>query len=229
MKDAEDLAASRAAMSKIVETGTAARFIPDHPTLASLTTAAARCTACPLWKTGTQTVFGEGPVRAVGMFIGEQPGDAEDRAGRPFVGPAGQLFDEALGDAGLDRDQAYVTNTVKHFKWTARGKRRIHEKPNRAEVDACSPWLFAEIAVVKPRVIVCLGATAAQTLIGKQFRVTKQRGQPLPSSFAAHVLATVHPSSILRAPDDARQAQYDRFVADLRVVNRLLAEQRKAS
>ena len=158
------------------------------------------------------------------VFVGEQPGDKEDLAGRPFVGPAGAVFDEALAEAGIDRRRAYVTNAVKHFKWEARGKRRIHAKPNWAELSACRPWLDAELAVVKPKVLVALGATAAQALLGRQFRVTKQRGVPVDSELAPHVLATVHPSSILRAPDEeARRAAYADFVADLEVVAKLLA------
>ncbi len=201
----------------------AAPLIPEKPTLPKLRAAAADCKACPLWKTGRQTVFGEGDPKDRVMFVGEQPGQAEDLAGRPFVGPAGQLFDDALEEAGIDREQAYVTNAVKHFKWTLRGKRRIDEKPSWGEINACSPWLYAEIAVVKPRVIVCLGATAAQTLLGKQFRVTKQRGELIESSLAPYVVATVHPSSILRAPDDeSRRAQYAHFVEDLKGIARLL-------
>jgi uracil-DNA glycosylase family protein len=203
--------------------GTAAPLVPDRPTLPKLREAAAGCKACHLWKTGTQTVFGEGPAKADVLFVGEQPGDKEDLAGKPFVGPAGRLFDEALAEAGIDRSRAYVTNAVKHFKWEARGKRRIHAKPNWTEIAACRPWLDAELAVVAPRVLVCLGATAAQALLGKQFRVTKQRGEPVDSPLAEHVVATVHPSSILRARDDeSRRAELSAFVDDLRVVARLL-------
>jgi len=170
---------------------------------------------------GTQTVFGEGKLKSELMFVGEAPGDEEDLTGHPFVGPAGRLFDNALEEAGIDRTKTYVTNVVKHFKWTPRGKRRIHEKPNTTEIRACFPWLEAEIAVVKPSVLVCLGATAAQALLGKDFRVTKQRGLWLESQLAQHVLATVHPSSILRAPDsETREKQYGGFVADLLVVAR---------
>jgi uracil-DNA glycosylase family protein len=203
----------------------AGALIPDEPTLPTLREAAAECKACNLWTRGTQTVFGEGERRATVMFVGEQPGDKEDVAGRPFVGPAGQLFDQALREVGLDRGQAYVTNVVKHFKWLARGKRRIHEKPNSAEIDACRPWLDAEIALVKPEVIVCLGATAAQALLGRQFRVTRQRGELIPSPLAPYVMATVHPSSILRAEDDeTREIELERFVADLRKVADLVYE-----
>jgi DNA polymerase len=156
------------------------------------------------------------------MFVGEQPGDQEDKAGRPFVGPAGRLFDEALEDAGIDRTQLYVTSVVKHFKWVARGKRRIHQKPNWKEIAACRPWLEAELAVVQPRVLVCLGATAAQTLLGRQFRVTKERGRPIESDLAEQVLATIHPSAILRGDPETREQEYAAFVADLRTVAELL-------
>jgi uracil-DNA glycosylase len=196
---------------------TAAPLIPPRPTLKKLNEAAAGCRACPLWKTGTQTVFGEGRANSDVMFVGEQPGDQEDRAGAPFVGPAGRLLDEALAEAGIDRSHAYVTNVVKHFKWEARGKRRIHQKPNWSEIAACRPWLDAELAVVKPRVLVCLGATAAQALLGRTFRVTQVRGRPVESSLAPVVIATVHPSSILRAGED-RDAEYSAFVSDLEVV-----------
>jgi DNA polymerase len=196
--------------------------LDGQPSLEELREQAAGCTACQLYKTGTQTVFGEGARGAEAMFVGEQPGDQEDRAGRPFVGPAGKLFDEALEDAGIDRTQVYVTNVVKHFKWRARGKRRIHQKPNWSEIAACRPWLDSELAVVEPRVLVCLGATAAQALLGRQFRVTQQRGQPVESDLAEHVLATVHPSSILRGDPASREQEYGAFVNDLRAVARLL-------
>jgi len=187
--------------------------------LQSLRKEAADCRACPLWKNATQTVFGEGPLHAQAMLVGEQPGDKEDLAGKPFVGPAGRLLDRALQDAGIDRSLVYVTNVVKHFKWEPRGKRRIHAKPNGAEIAACRPWLETEIALIKPRVLVCLGATAAQALLGKSFKVSQQRGTFVPSSLAPRVTATVHPSSILRAPDDdSRHAEMSRFVADLRRV-----------
>jgi uracil-DNA glycosylase family protein len=200
---------------------TAAPLVPERPSLPRLREAAAGCTACELYKTGTQTVFGEGARSAEAMFVGEQPGDQEDKAGKPFVGPAGRLLDEALEDAGIDRTQVYVTNVVKHFKWVARGKRRIHQKPNWQEAAACRPWLDAELAVVKPRVLVCLGATAAQALLGRQFRVTKERGRPVDSNLAEHVLATIHPSAILRDPE-TREQEYAAFVADLRTVAELL-------
>ena len=197
---------------------TAAPLIPERPSLTKLREAAAGCKACPLWKTGTQTVFGEGSPKAEVMFVGEQPGDQEDKAGKPFVGPAGRLFDQAMEQAGIDRSLAYVTNVVKHFKWRARGKRRIHQKPNWSEIAACRPWLDAELAVVKPRVLVCLGATAAQAILGREFRVTRQRGEPVESELAPVVLATVHPSSILRADEEDRETELAAFVSDLKVV-----------
>jgi uracil-DNA glycosylase len=200
---------------------TAAPLVPERPSLPRLREAAAGCTACELYKTGTQTVFGEGARSAQAMFVGEQPGDQEDKAGKPFVGPTGRLLDEALEDAGIDRTQVYVTNVVKHFKWVARGKRRIHQKPNWQEAAACRPWLDAELAVVEPRVLVCLGATAAQALLGRQFRVTRERGKPVDSDLAEHVLATIHPSAILRDPE-TREQEYAAFVADLTTVARLL-------
>src|SRR4051812_7605637 len=195
--------------------------LDDHPSLPKLRKEAAGCKACPLWKTGTQTVFGEGAAGAKAMFVGEQPGDQEDKAGRPFVGPAGKLFDQALEDAGIDRGTVYVTNAVKHFKWIARGKRRIHQKPSWSEVAACRPWLEAELDVVRPRVLVCLGATAAQALLGRQFRVTRERGKPVESDLAEHVLATIHPSAILRDPE-TREQEYAAFVADLKTVAKLI-------
>jgi uracil-DNA glycosylase family protein len=198
-------------------------LVPERPTLSRLREAAAGCRACPLWKTGTQTVFGEGLAKAEIVFVGEQPGDREDREGRPFVGPAGRVLDEALAEAGIDRRLAYVTNAVKHFKWEGRGKRRIHQKPNADELAACRPWLDAELSVLDPQVLVALGATAAQALLGRSFRVTKQRGVPVESDLAPNVLATVHPSSILRAPDEAARSEaYAAFVADLRTVAELL-------
>jgi uracil-DNA glycosylase len=207
---------------------TAAAFVPERPTLDSLRHAAAGCTACPLYRTGTQTVFGEGASRAQVMLVGEQPGDREDREGRPFVGPAGRLLDEALEEASIDRSTAYVTNVVKHFKWQARGKRRIHQKPAAGEIAACRPWLDAELAVVRPTALVLLGATAAQALIGRTFRVTKQRGEPVESELAPLVVATIHPSAILRAPDEDRAAERAAFVADLRRVAEGLARLRAA-
>jgi len=201
----------------------ASDLIPSRPTLPNIRAAATSCRACHLWKLGTQTVFGEGAAKARLMFIGEQPGDAEDLAGRPFVGPAGKLLDRALVDAGIDRAAVYVTNVVKHFKWEPRGKRRIHKKPNAAEIAACRPWLDTEIDLIQPRAIVCLGATAAKALLGRQFKVTAQRGELVPSPLAPIVLATVHPSSILRAPDDeTRREEMKRFTDDLRRVARAL-------
>jgi uracil-DNA glycosylase len=201
----------------------ASRFIPPDAQLDDLVEAAKQCTACPLHLTGTQTVFGAGPKRARVMFVGEQPGDQEDRAGAPFVGPAGKMLDRALVDAGIDRADAYVTNAVKHFKWVPRGKRRIHSKPSAMEIQACHPWLEEEIRTVAPDAIVCLGATAAQALLGKDFRVTKQRGVFVKSNLAPYVLATVHPSALLRAPDEeSRRAEYARFVDDLRTVAKAL-------
>jgi uracil-DNA glycosylase len=199
-------------------------LIPERPTLDRLREVAAGCKACHLWERGTQTVFGEGARAAEVMLVGEQPGDQEDRAGHPFVGPAGRVLDEALEQAGIDRSQTYITNVVKHFKWEARGKRRIHAKPNWTEIAACKPWLEAELAVVEPRVLVCLGATAAQALLGKQFRVTKQRGEPVESPLAPNVLATIHPSAILRQRDEeSRREEMAALVDDLRVVAKLLA------
>src|SRR3989440_3773108 len=199
--------------------GSAKEFFPDKLTLSALREAAADCKACDLWKLGTQTVFGEGGRRSLVMFVGEQPGNEEDLMGKPFVGPAGRLFDNALAEAGIDRSQTYVTNVVKHFKWEPRGKRRIHKKPNAQEISACRPWLEAEIALVKPKVIVALGATASQALLGPNFRVTKQRGEFIESTLAPYVMATVHPSSILRAPDDeTRRDEKRKFIDDLKKV-----------
>ena len=201
--------------------GTAAPLVPDRPSLKKLREAAAGCKACPLWKTGTQTVFGEGAAHAHVVFVGEQPGDREDLEGHPFVGPAGQLLDRALEEARIDRQQVYVTNVVKHFKWKPQGKRRIHQKPNWSEIAACRPWLDAEVAVLKPRVLVCLGATAAQALLGRDFRVSRQRGELVDSPLAEKTIATVHPSSILRAED--RDLQFAEFVRDLQKVAKLIA------
>ena len=199
--------------------------VPETRNLPKLREAATGCKACDLWKTGTQTVFGEGLKSAAIIFVGEQPGDKEDLAGKPFVGPAGRIFDEGLAAAGIDRRLAYVTNAVKHFKWEARGKRRIHQKPNAAELAACRPWLDAELEAVRPNVLVLMGATAAQALLGRQFRVTKHRGRPVDSDLAPHVLATVHPSSILRQrTDEERVEAMSDFIADLKVVAKLLAQ-----
>jgi uracil-DNA glycosylase len=198
-------------------------LIPPRPTLPAVRGAADGCTACDLYKRATQTVFGEGASSATILFVGEQPGDQEDRAGRPFVGPAGQLLDRALADAGLDRDAIYVTNVVKHFKWEPRGKRRIHKKPSAGEISACRPWLDVEIQIVKPRAIVCLGATAAQALLGRGFKVTAHRGERIASDLAPFVFATIHPSSLLRAPDaETRRRETARFIDDLRAVARAL-------
>ncbi len=198
---------------------TAAPFVPPRPTLPRLREAAVGCRGCELWKRGTQTVFGEGAPHARVVFVGEQPGDREDIEGKPFVGPAGKLLDKALEAAGIDRNEVYVTNAVKHFKWEPRGKRRIHKKPNQLEITACRPWLEAEVAVLKPEVIVCLGATAAQSLLGKTFKVTQRRGELIPHDLAPCVVATVHPSSILRAPDeDKRHEEMATFIEDLKHV-----------
>jgi uracil-DNA glycosylase len=203
--------------------------IPDKFTLPALRAAAANCKACDLWKLGTQTVFGEGSASARVMLVGEQAGDKEDLQGRPFVGPAGAVLDKALVIAGIDRKDVYVTNIVKHFKWEPRGKHRLHKKPNALEISACRPWLDAEIKVVKPEVVVLLGATAAQGVLGSQFRVTKQRGQWAQSNIAPLVMATVHPSSILRAPDDdSRHEEMRKFVDDLKKVAAQLQQRRAA-
>lgn len=213
-------------MSDIDEHGNSAgALIPNEAGVEELRAAAAECTACPLYKNATQTVFGEGPARAAVLFVGEQPGDSEDLVGHPFVGPAGKLLDHCMTAAGIDRGRAYVTNAVKHFKWVPRGTRRIHSKPNSMEIAACLPWLEAEIAAVKPRIVVALGATAAQALFGRGFRVTRDRGRPVPSRWAPHAMATVHPSSLLRAPDEeTRHRETERFVADLKTVAALLRE-----
>jgi len=202
----------------------AQKKIPLTPELPALAKISKSCKACDLWKRGTQTVFGEGAPDSKVMFVGEVPGDQEDLAGRPFVGPAGKLLDKALAEAGIDRNKVYVTNAVKHFNWEPRGKRRIHKKPNSAQITACRPWLNAEIDRVKPEVIVCLGATAAQALLGKNFRVTQHRGEWVKSPLAPHVAATAHPSSILRAPDDnARHEEMSRFIADLKKIAKVLS------
>lgn len=214
------------------KTGTAAELIPENATLDVLRREASGCKACDLWTRATQTVFGEGGDETGGvMLIGEQPGDAEDIAGKPFVGPAGKLLDRALRDAGIDRRRAYVTNAVKHFNWSeTRGKKRIHKKPNAGQMAACKPWLEAEIDLLRPRVIVLLGATAAQQLMGPGFSVMKERGRLIESPLAPHVIVTVHPSSILRAPDDAsREQAMEAFVDDLRKVAPLLDEAKATS
>jgi len=202
----------------------ASELIPPRPTLPSVRQAAEDCHACELWEKGTQTVFGEGSKSARLMLIGEQPGDQEDKIGRPFVGPAGRILDRALEAAGIDRNDVYVTNVVKHFNWEPRGKWRIHKKPRPHHIAACRPWLDIEFAIVKPRAVVLLGATAAQALLGATFRVTQHRGELIQSPLAPIVLATVHPSSLLRAPDDeTRHRETERFIDDLRIVVRALS------
>src|SRR5688500_533877 len=183
-------------------------FLPDDISYPALKAASAECRGCHLYKDATQTVFGEGDVKSGVIFVGEQPGDEEDLKGRPFVGPAGRLFDQALEQAGIDRDKIYLTNTVKHFKWKPQGKRRLHQKPNAAEIRACDPWLRSELILIQPKILVCLGATAAQSLLGKDFRVTQMRGKWLESELAPHTIATIHPSAILRTPSDMRDAAY---------------------
>jgi uracil-DNA glycosylase len=199
---------------------TAEDFLPERKTLSSLREAAAGCRGCSLYRNATQTVFGDGPATADVVMVGEQPGDQEDRQGRPFVGPAGKLLDRALGDAGIDRRKVFITNVVKHFKFERRGKRRIHRRPAAEEVRACAPWFRSELEVVKPKALVALGATAAQDLFGRSFRVTRERGRPLDSDLAPLVMATIHPSAILRADDAEREEEYDRFVGDLRALAR---------
>jgi DNA polymerase len=212
-------------MSRDKPETSAADFFPKRKSLKAFRNAAAECKGCDLWERGTQTVFGEGARRAEALFVGEQPGNEEDLSGKPFVGPAGRLLDEALVAAGIDRAHTYVTNVVKHFKWEPRGKRRIHKKPNAGEIAACRPWLEAEISLVKPKVVVCLGATAAQALLGTQFKVTKQRGKFIKSTLAPYIIATVHPSSILRAPDDeTRHDEKRKFIDDLKKVAHVLSK-----
>ena len=210
-------------MAKKRALGPEKTLFPLHASLNELAKAAKDCKACDLWKRGTQTVFGEGGPNAKVMLVGEQPGNQEDLKGKPFVGPAGKLLDAALKEAGIDRRKVYVTNAVKHFKWEPRGKRRIHKKPNGAEIAACRPWLDAEIAALQPKVIVCLGATAAQALLGRDFRVTQHRGEFLNSPLVPVMMATVHPSSILRAPDEqTRHNEMERFIDDLKKVSKLV-------
>jgi DNA polymerase len=201
----------------------AAPFVPDSTSLKTLEAAAEKCRGCDLYKAATQVVFGAGPKRARIVLVGEQPGDQEDRQGEPFVGPAGALLDKALADAGIPRDQIFLTNAVKHFKWEPRGKRRIHKKPRMSEVKACRPWLEAELRAVQPAVVVCLGATAAQSMLGASFKLMTQRGQVVSSPIASRVVATIHPSAVLRAPDsEGRRAAYEMLVADLKVVAKTL-------
>lgn len=215
---------SKTSQRSLDRTGRAAEpssVTPGLITIAGLRSAASDCKACDLWKTATQTVFGEGPSKSQIMFVGEQPGDQEDRAGHPFVGPAGKLLNQALEQAGIEHSKVYFTNVVKHFKWAAaaRGKKRIHKKPRYSEIYACRPWLDAELRVVRPQILVCLGSTAAQSLLGRDFSVTRQRGQLIDSPLAPFVIATVHPSSILRAPHtNARHLQMQAFVNDLKMV-----------
>lgn len=199
------------------ESDNARDLIPADAPVAELRAIAAQCTLCPLYRNATQTVFGEGPPDALIMLVGEQPGDAEDQSGHPFVGPAGKLLDRCLAEAGIDRTRVWVTNAVKHFKWVPRGTRRLHSKPGSLEIAACFPWLEAEIRAVAPRIVVALGATAAQALFGKAFRVTRDRGRLLRTALAPNALATVHPSALLRAPDEAaRHRETRRFIEDLR-------------
>ena len=198
---------------------------PNTSNLSEVREASRECTACHLYKRATQTVFGEGPKNAPIMLVGEQPGDYEDVAGKPFVGPAGKIMDRALDEAGIDRSHVYVTNAVKHFKWEPRGKRRIHKKPNSREIAACRPWLEAEMRLVKPQLVVCLGSTAGQAFFGPSFRVTRERGKVLSSKLAPKVVATVHPSSLLRQPDEeSREREYGRFVVDLRAAVKASSE-----
>ena len=203
---------------------TAAAFIPPHPTLPNLKAASAGCQGCPLYVKATQTVFGEGPAHGGVMLVGETPGDQEDIQGRPFVGPAGQLLDRCLAEAGIDRRRAYVTNVVKHFKWVPRGKKRLHQKPGSLEIRACRPWLDQEIELVRPEVLICLGATAAKALLGADFKVSIDRGRPIQSPLAPFVLATVHPSALLRADDETREQEIERFTDDLAVAARAMRQ-----
>jgi DNA polymerase len=209
-------------MARAQPNNSAAEFLPREIALPALREAAAGCKGCHLWQLGTQTVFGEGPESAPMVLVGEQPGDQEDQAGRPFVGPAGRLLDKGLAEAGIDRSATYLTNAMKHFKWQARGKRRIHQKPTWAEITACRPWLEAELAAVQPRVLVLLGATAAQSLLGREFRVTQNRRKVIESELAESVTATIHPSAILRGEPDRRKAEFAAFVDDLRFAAGLL-------
>ncbi len=204
----------------MAESSSAFDFLPEDLSYENLVKAAEGCQGCDLYKNATQTVFGEGDLESGIVFVGEQPGDEEDVKGHPFVGPAGRLLDKALAEAGIDRQRIYVTNAVKHFKWKPQGKRRLHEKPKASEVAACDPWLRAELMLTQPRILVCLGASAAQSLFGRDFRVTQMRGQWLETELAANAIATIHPSAILRTPSDLREAEYRDFVADLTVVAR---------
>ena len=213
---------------KGVKEQSAAPFVPRTSSVRTLKAAAQECRGCDLYKRATQVVFGSGPRDARVLLLGEQPGDQEDRHGEPFVGPAGAVLQKALDEAGIPRDSAYLTNAVKHFSWEPRGKRRIHKKPRASEIKACRPWLEAELRAVKPAVVVCLGATAAQTLFGARFKLTQQRGQVMPSALAERVVATIHPSAVLRAPDsEGRRAAYESLVADLRVAAKVAKEVRR--
>ncbi|HVW27123.1 MAG TPA: UdgX family uracil-DNA binding protein [Polyangiaceae bacterium] len=212
---------------RATEEESAAAYLPERRTLKTLRDAARSCHGCGLWKNATQTVFGEGPRDARIVLVGEQPGNDEDLSGRPFVGPAGRILDEALEQAGIDRESSYVTNAVKHFKWIPKGTRRLHQKPGAREISACLPWLDAEIALLRPEVLVVLGATAAASVFGPAFRVSRERGKIVPSRFVEHTVATVHPSALLRLPPDAdRDAELARFVEDLRVAAKLLGKKR---
>jgi uracil-DNA glycosylase family protein len=214
------IAAERAAADRAATEQGAAAFLPARRTLPALRAAAATCRGCDLWEHATQTVFGSGSVPAPLMLVGEQPGDREDLAGEPFVGPAGQILNTALREAGIDRERVFVTNVVKHFKWRPSGKRRLHERPNRAEVRACRPWLEAELDLVRPELLVLMGATAAQAILGPTFRVSTEHGRIVPSPLAVRVMTTVHPSSILRADPDARQRELELLIADLAAAGR---------
>jgi uracil-DNA glycosylase family protein len=230
IKSMREVSTKHGTVSQKPTKASAAAYLPARLTLPDLRRAVASCEGCDLWKNATQAVFGEGPSPALVMLVGEQPGDQEDKLGHPFVGPAGRLLDEALREVGIDRSEVYVTNVVKHFKWdaTQRGKRRIHKKPRQSEIEACRPWLEAELKLVQPQVLVCLGASAAQALLGRQFRVTRERGRLVSSELAPHVMATTHPASILRAPDSQqREKQRQEFVRDLRKVAALV--RRKAA
>jgi DNA polymerase len=200
------------------EAKSAAEFLPERKTLPSLKEAVKNCRGCGLYRYATQAVAGEGPQSSAIVFVGEQPGNEEDLLGRPFVGPAGRLFDRALEEAGIDRSAVYITNAVKHFKFEERGKRRLHKKPGGLELNACRPWLEAELAVIRPKILVCLGATAAQSVFGREYRLTKERGQFVTHQWAPRATSTIHPSAILRAPDEQRTLEYQRLVDDLKKI-----------
>ncbi|HEX5431591.1 MAG TPA: UdgX family uracil-DNA binding protein [Bryobacteraceae bacterium] len=207
------------------QTITAADFIPSHASMKDLQEAVQSCRGCELYKFATRAVFGEGRVTSRIVLVGEEPGDEEDRKGHPFVGPAGRMLDRALEEAGIDRSDVYVSNAIKHFKFEERGKRRIHKKPSSAEITACKPWLEMEVSLIRPKIVVCLGASATRSILGPNYRLTKERGRFVPHAWAPHVTATIHPSAILRAPDsEARHAAYRDFVADLKGVKKVLEE-----